>query len=228
MTPSIRAVVLAGFASASALVLAAASGTPDARADDRAEARREGTDRTPSDVHRYVLRPVDDGTFLYDGLGFSAVIERDGSVVFHPEHWSPRTRIGEIITGTGSGRGPETWPVPLPSGYRPTPYDDRERQLNAVTPTIPVAAPIFVDAGGRFDLSDEYARKMGADPYRDAKVAFLSDTFDFRTKLAARWHREATAAALDELPDRLNVIWTASGLSAAERQRVIHLLWEET
>src|SRR4051812_17313551 len=123
-----RALPLRGAALA-AVALAVVARAPDARGDDRAEARRAGPDRTPSDVHNYALRPVDDGTFLYEGNGFSAVIQRDGAVEFHPEHWKTRTAVGEAITNTGRGWQPKAWPVPLPSEYRPTWYDDRERQL---------------------------------------------------------------------------------------------------
>src|SRR5437868_5387 len=115
---------------------------PAARGDDRAQTRRALPDRTPSDVHVYQLRPVDDGTFFYDGDGFSAVRAADGAVQFHPQHWKARTSVGAAITNTGTGRPGKVWPV--------------------------------------------------------------------------------------QLPDRLNEIWSAPGLTPAERRQVIYLLWQET
>jgi hypothetical protein len=225
MIPSIcRAVALTvGVLAASGVVAAR-----EARGDYKAEIRREGPDRTPSDVHQYLLRPLDDGTFFYDGLGFSAVIAKDGAVEFHSKEWTPRSRFVDIITNTGEGRKPLVWPYPLPSGYRVTPYDYREEQVNALRPELPAAEPIFVDAGGRFDITDAYASARGQNLYTSAEITFLSDTFDLRMKMAAQSQRQILSQALAELPDRLNVIWTDPQLSPAERRQVIYLLWQET
>lgn len=184
-----------------------------------------------SDTHRYALRPISDGTFFYQGPGFTATIAADGAVVFHPVHWKVTTELGDLITGQGDARNPATWgawPVPLPPDWRPTPYDNRERLQDSLTPEIPVAQPIFVDPGGRFDLSDEYARQVGTDPYLEAKTWFLSDTFDFRMRLAARQHRQALGAALAELPSELESIARDPRFSPPERRQIIYLIWHET
>ena len=117
--------------------------------------------------------------------------------------------------------------MPLPSTVRPTLYDEREQLQKSLTPLIPVAEPIIINPGGRFDLSDEYARAKGQEPY-EAEIAFVNDTFDFRMRLAAREHTQVLREALDALPDRLEMIWSDPQLSPAERRQIIYVLWEET
>lgn len=182
------------------------------------------TTDVPADVHRYQLQPASDGTYLYSAAGFTATIAVDGTVTFHSASLTPRSRLAEILTNTGEGRRAEPWPIPEPTYDRPTPYDNRDRQLDPFTPTIPLAEPIFVDTGARFDLAEVYGRALGQDPYRDAKAAFLADTFDFRMGLAARQRRQAMA----DLPTRLREIWTDPSFSPAERRQIIYLLWRET
>jgi hypothetical protein len=186
---------------------------------------------TPSDVHHYVLHPVGDGTYDYQSPGFTASVAADGTVTFHEPTLTPRSRLQEIITGQGQGRRAEDWPVTLPSEYLPTPYDDRERQLEFDHPRpqlLPVAAPIFIDDGFKMDVTDVFARGHHQDPYQTAKASFLSDTFDFRMKLAAQQHRQAAGAALAGLANELDAIWQDGRFSASERSRIVYLLWQET
>jgi hypothetical protein len=219
-----RSLTMAG-ALAVAVVVALASWAGTSHAAGRNA--RAPTTSTPSDVHRYLLRPASDGTYAYDGPQFSATITQDGTVSFHAKRGQPRSRLGEIISGQGEGRQPEDWPIVQPTPMRPTPYDDREtgRDLDPIgAPRIPLAEPIFIDSGLRFDLTDEYARRMGADPLRDAKAAFLADTFDFRTGLASRQHQQALA----QLPAELEAIWRDQRFSPAERRQIIYFIWQET
>jgi hypothetical protein len=203
----------------------------DRAAEERQEIEQAAPDRTPSDVHTYKIQPVDDGTFRYEGRAFSAVIQPDGTVEFHTKHVAIHTGTGDFLTGMNDGRNPKNWPiwpVPLPTQFRPTLYDEREQLQKTLTPLIPVAEPIIIDPGIRYDLSDEYARARGQDPYEAEKVTFLNDTFDMRMKLAGRFHKQALHDALDALPDRLQLIWTDPHLTPAERRQIIYVLWDET
>jgi len=203
----------------------------DRAAEERSEIKQAYPDRTPSDVHTYKIQPVSDGTFRYEGRAFSAVIQPDGTVQFHTKHFASHTGTGDFLTGADDGRNPKTWPVwpvPLPTEFRPTLYDEREQLQKSFVPLIPVAEPIIIDPQVRYDLTDEWARAHGQEPYASERIAFMNDTFDLRMKLAAHWHSQALREALDALPDRLQLIWNDPQLSPAERRQIIYLLWDET
>lgn len=188
---------------------------------------RGGT-RTVPDTGHYVLRSAADGTYVYKEPGFTAHVAADGTVTFHESSWVPRSHTYEILTGTGEGRKPEVWPVPLPAETRPTLYDLRELRPDPMRPEIPVAVPIFADVGFRADLTDQYTRLMGGDPYGPQKAAFLAGTFDARMKMAARYHRDSMNAALDGLARELEAIWSDARFSPAERSHIVYLLWQDT
>ncbi len=119
--------------------------------------------------------------------------------------------------------------MPLPADTRPTLYDLRDRRiLDPMRPEIPVAVPIFADAGLRADLTDQYMRLMGSDPYGPQKAAFLAGTFDMRMKMAAQQHRANVRAALDDLSRELATVWSDTRFSVAERSHIIYLMWQDT
>ena len=78
---------------------------------------------------------------------------------------------------------------------------------------VPVAAVI-----GTFDLTDEYYRMLGEDPYRYEKARFLSTTFEMRIKMAAEspGPRLATLAARPAQL-RLDRLWKDTGPSHPAR-----------
>ena len=84
-------------------------------------------------------------------------------------------------------------------------------------------------AGGgpslRFDVTDEYLRRLRKDPTRDAKAAFLTGTFDVRLKMALAARDEIRRAALARLPARLNELWKDPRLTALERQTILLATW---
>jgi hypothetical protein len=209
----------------------------------RAQEPRGGS-RTAHDRGQYVLRSAANGTYVYREPGFSASVAADGTVTFHEPNWTPQSKTYEILTNGGKGwsdvvanhgRGwdeqltkPEAWPVPLPAETRPTLYDLREQRPDPMRPEIPVAVPIFADAGLRADLTDQYTRLMGGDPYGPQKAAFLAGTFDARMKMAAQHHRDTMNAALDGLSRELEAIWNDTRFSPAERSHIVYLLWQDT
>ncbi len=215
----------AGVVCAAGLLLSGVVRSP-ARAQGPSPSR--GGSRTVPDGGHYVLRSAADGTYVYREPGFTAHVAADGTVTFHEASWVPRSRTVEILTGRGEGRKPEVWPVPLPAETRPTLYDLREEHLDPMRPEIPVAEPIFADVGVRADLTDQYTRRMGGDPYGPQKAAFLAGTFDVRMKMAATSHRENMNAALDGLARELDAIWNDTRFSPAERSHIVYLLWQDT
>jgi hypothetical protein len=222
----------------SALVL-----QPAGAEEPSASAGRSGT---PIARNRgeYVLRSAANGTYVYKEPGFSASIAADGTVTFHEASWTPESTTYDILTNGGKGwsdvvanhgKGwdeqltkPEVWPVPLPADTRPTLYDLREQRPDPMRPEIPVAVPIFADPGLRADLTDQYIRLMGNDPYGPQKAAFLAGTFDVRMKMAAQQHRANVRAALDDLSRDLRAVWADTRYSVAERSNIIYLMWQDT
>jgi hypothetical protein len=153
--------------------------------------------RAPRDTNpptRYPLRPAPGGGYVYQGPSFGARIAADGTVTFSTVRLS--------VT-----RDPD-------SGTRAS---DRD----------PVNSPETVPVGGgphlRFDATNEYLRRFRKDPARDAKAAFLSETFELRMKMAFTARRELREAALADLPRRLDELWADPRLTRAERR---HLLRE--
>jgi hypothetical protein len=147
----------------------------------------------------YHLRPAPDGGYLYQGPAFDAHILADGTVEFSSRDLS-------------IARDPED------RGHASEDHDP-------VTATEPVSV-----GGGpalHFDATNEYLRRLGKDPARDAKAAFLTGTFDLRMKLAFDARSDVRRAALADLPDRLNELWRDRRLTLSERRHLLRAIWDE-
>jgi hypothetical protein len=222
----------------SALVLQPAGAQERAPSPGRS-GRPIATDRA-----QYVLRSAANGGYVYREPGFTASVAADGTVTFHEANWKPQSTTYEILTNGGKGwsevlanggkgwddelEKPEVWPVPLPAATRPTLYDLAELHPDPLRPEIPVAVPILADAGLRADLTDQYTRLMGNDPYGPQKAAFLTSTFDMRMNMASQQHRANVSAALDDLSRELREVWGDTRYSVAERSNIIYLMWQDT
>jgi hypothetical protein len=213
-----------------------------------------GGERNAPERGHYELRSAANGTYFYREPGFTASIAADGTVTFHGSNWTPQSKTFDLVTNAPKGanaiaesrgqgkdwndtlayRGevwkPEAWPVPLPDPNRPTLYDlhDQRQALDPMRPEIPIAAPIFADPGLRADLTDQYIRLMGDDPYAPQKAAFLAGTFDVRMRMAVQQHHTDVRAALDDLSRELAKVWGDTRFSVAERSRIIYLMWLDT
>jgi hypothetical protein len=81
------------------------------------------------------------------------------------------------------------------------------------------------DAAATFDLSDEFAREFGhGTQYRYQKANFLAATFRERTEMAAHAHSVRVQASLDDIPSRLDALWSNTRYRRRERRRIIFLL----
>ena len=78
----------------------------------------------------------------------------------------------------------------------------------------------------RFDVTDEYLRRLRKDPARDAKAAFLTGTFDLRMKMALAAKDDLRRAALARLPARLDELWSDPGLTASQRRKILQATWD--
>ena len=147
----------------------------------------------------YHLRPAPDGGYLYQGPAFDAHILADGIVEFSSRDVSV-------------ARDPE----------------DRGRQSDDHDP-VTATEPVGVGGGPalHFDATNEYLRRLGKDPARDAKAAFLTGTFDLRMKMAFDARSNVRGAALADLPNRLNELWRDPRLTLSERRHLLRAIWDE-
>ncbi len=126
-----------------------------------------------------------DGSYRYQGVGFDAVIERDGSAVMRDKFGKARFVLSPVQFANG------LW------GFT------------------------FLKA--RYDLFGLLDRVFHNDPFRSERRRFLIATRELRDQLAT----EAYARSAGALERALEMIWSAGGLSFAERRRRTVALWEE-
>jgi hypothetical protein len=196
-----------------------------------------------SDEARYGLVRSGDG-YVYDASHFQAKVARDGVVSFKDKHGSadfgfsllpflgksPRPR-GPTLESTLRGYfdkrrrpqpEPETEPAPLP----------RRIEQNEVCPPGSSCywqpLPTLIEVHGTFDLTEEIMRTLGEDPYSLEKARFLSATFEFRIKLAMEARQTDLRKAFEDLPARLEELWSDQRYSPRERRRILYELWYET
>lgn len=194
---------------------------------------------------RYTLRPVGGGNYEYAEDAFTAKIARDGRVSFddhrvsnlsmklfpylpEPHPQGTPTLEGAVRRALGDKRRQAAQPPPRKGPLQQNeiatlaPRTERDRKWDAENPVIIVGG-----ISGKFDLTDEFYRLLGEDPYRREKARFLAATFDVRLAMASRAHASDVASALAELPDRLVRIWGDTSQPAAARRRLICGLWAE-
>jgi hypothetical protein len=194
---------------------------------------------------RYDLRPVPGGGYQFDDPRFSAAVARDGRVTFSDHHVGKNWKLLPFMlephppgtqTLEGSVRkllgekqrprppSPDDLPPPKhdPVAKLEVPASENDRKWAAEHPVLPVML-----AGTTLDLTDEYYRLMGEDPYRREKARFLAATFDVRLAMAARAEAADLRSATAALPDRLAQIWGDRSQPPAARRRVICALWVE-
>ena len=130
--------------------------------------------------------------------------------------------LRELLTHkpvTRSQRDPAVPERPHPTA--PVTEADR-RRMEEYYYTVP-----FMTNIGSADLTDEYYRMLGEDPYRYDKAKFLSSTYDMRLKMAAESQVRDMRLALHDLPNRLDRLWRDPGQPPAAKRLLICRLWSE-
>jgi hypothetical protein len=90
----------------------------------------------------------------------------------------------------------------------------------------PLLAPV-VGVGVSMDLTDELLRALGQGLYRMQKARFLAATFDERMRLAVQAHQDDLRTSLEQLPERLAVLWREPRDSVPQRRHVLLRPWRE-
>jgi hypothetical protein len=191
---------------------------------------------------RYRLKPRRDGGYDYDDTRFKAVITPDGRVSFDehriannrwylipvlPQNHPPGTQtlegaLKELLRRQPVSRSqPEPSMPERPRAAGPLTEADR-RRMEEYGHFVPV-----VTTTGNADLTDEYYRMLGEDPYRQEKARFLSSTYDMRLKMAAESQVRDMRLALHDLPTRLDRLWKDPAQPPAAKRLMICMLWSE-
>jgi hypothetical protein len=200
-----------------------------------------------SDERQYELRPQPGGGYRYEDGRFTAVVAPDGHVTFddkrlptkvyklpflpdpHPEGTPTLEGAFKGLLGRHQAPPPELQvrrppeiPAPPPIDQGPETWRDRERNRAFRQGALPL-----VLVKGKGDITDEYYRLMGEDPYRYEKARFLSATFEMRVAMAAKALVHDLRRSLHALPDRLDGIWTDRSQPPAAHRRIFCALWAE-
>ena len=189
----------------------------------------------------YRLRPTQDGGFDYQDTRFKAVIAPDGRVSFTDQHVNSKfhliplfpqshppgtptleSTLRDLLRRRRTPAPPRQEPIPeRPRAAGPLTERDR-RRMEEFNRTVPIVATT-----GTFDLTDEYLRMLGEDPYRYEKAKFLSTTFEMRLKLAAQSQVHDLRRSLHDLPTRLERLWVDSSNPPGARRLIICSLYRE-
>jgi hypothetical protein len=199
---------------------------------------------TPTVVQepRYRLRPTRDGGYEYEDTRFKAVVAPDGRVSFDDRRVSSKWQLIPVFPqnhppGTPTlestlrdllrrRKSPPPPPAPPPIPERPPasgPLTERDRRrMEEYYKVVPVVA-----VTGTADLTDEYYRMLGEDPYRYEKARFLSSTFEMRLKMAAESQLHDLRRSLHELRSRLDRLWSDPSHPPTARRLIVCALFGE-
>jgi hypothetical protein len=147
------------------------------------------------------LRRTSDGGYRWEGTGFAARIEPDGSVSFSD---LPGLRFG--------GLGPEADPTAY-ADFRPAP--------GALPPGS------TVDVRFRFDITEALERRHGNDPYYADRAWFLEQTENVRDRLARRHAEEQHRRQLLRLRGRLDALMQDESRPLSSRHREVFATWDD-
>jgi len=193
----------------------------------------------------YVLHRTKDGGYTYDEGGWSVAIAPDGGVHFTDHTISLQSlKLGPLTLLGRPSEGPtlQSWlrdmgkkrppPDPWPEARAPISRYHADPRTACLEGDPCYFVPVgtegaAVAAGGLMDLTDAYMRLMHQDPYRRAKARFLAATIDLRARMVARHETSVRRASLTELPARLAALWGDDTRPAAEKRRLLWLLWDE-
>lgn len=191
--------------------------------------------------NEFQLQPLGEG-FILEERGFTARIAGDGAVTLtdhrilfdgvgplaspHPAAL-PLSTLQDLLFGRPS----QPLPVWRPAGPFPgSPAQPLDHGLLCPESSTCHALPggmVVVGVGVGANLTDEFLRALGQDPYRIRKARFLAATFEVRMRLAVQAYQDDLRTSLDRLPEGLAELWHDPRYSASEKRRILFELWRE-
>jgi hypothetical protein len=183
-----------------------------------ADLHARGRTKLLGSPRRIELRARADGSHVYEGDGFTAVIATDGTVAYR-DHPTASVDPDALPSYDSMGlvRDPRS---PIPELAR--------RQGGLMETAEPPIIP-YASIGGRLDVEGEVRSALGEDPWSAERLQFLDETETLRGELedrhAALDRASTERAALRRLTARLARIWDGAG-SAEDRRRRIFEEWD--
>ncbi len=197
---------------------------------------------SPNVIGGYGLRIRGQG-YLYQGPRFDARIAPDGAVSFKDKQVStsfvpfawiviPRVQRKPELLERSAGEASVQQSPWIPPFERAHPPRRTPEHGDLCPPGSSCGTPIpmngsLIAVTESFDLTDEFMRGLGQDPYAREKARFLSATFEFRMKLALDASKQSMKDTLDFFPQRLEALWADTRYSPRERRHIIYQLWSQ-
>jgi hypothetical protein len=190
---------------------------------------------------RYRLRPTPEGGYEYQDSRFQARIAPDGSVRFDDRRGEGRFYVVPLVPLEAGPATPslESTLRDLLRGRKPVRPPTEPRVPQPLPPTGPMTEadrrrmeeyyyPVpFYRVLGTVDLTDEYYRMLGEDPYGYEKARFLASTFEMRLEMAAESQLHDLRRSLHELPGRLERLWSNTSHPPGARRLILCALFDE-
>ena len=186
----------------------------------------------------YVLNRAAGGAYVYDDYRFDARIAPDGHVTFVDKPFRLETRVFGVLSQKYRREG-DRRPA-LVQAIEQVLRDDPDRPISpmvevceqrvdmillGLAPCVLTKTPIHIR--GSFAQLEDLMNLTGHGWYRYEKAKFLSVTFDFRVRLAAKHHEKLLRETIADLPNRLDALWRDAGFAPREKRRIVCLLWAE-
>lgn len=175
------------------------------------------------------LEAAGGGTYRAESSGFTAKINRDGTVKISDKR---NFNVNVALPSPKAiGRGLAEW-------YKDPYAQTRDREREAEQGRIPSGAiddeeeqrkrPKTVPlVSGSFDVTDWLMRLSGRDPYFAAKLSLLNRTREVRAQLATEHRSELLRQVVAMVREQAALVWNDATQPAAARRRALFELWDD-
>lgn len=175
------------------------------------------------------LEAAGGGTYRAESSGFTAKINRDGTVKISDKR---NLNVNVALPSPKAiGRGLAEW-------YKDPYAQTRDREREAEQGRVPSGAvddeeeqrkrPKTVPlVSGSFDVTDWLMRLSGRDPYFAAKLSLLNRTREVRAQLATEHRTELLRQVVTMVREQAALVWNDATQPAAARRRALFELWDD-
>lgn len=175
------------------------------------------------------LEAAGGGTYRAESAGFTAKINRDGTVKLSDKR---NLNVNVALPSPKAiGRGLAEWykdpyaqtrdrEREAAQGYVPSGAVDDEEEQRKRPKTVPLVS-------GSFDVTDWVMRLSGRDPYFAAKLSLLSRTREARAQLATEHRSELLRQVVAMVREQAALVWNDATQPAAARRRALFELWDD-